>query len=101
MFNSTFDWFLAGILFLLAIVFFAGKGQGILDALSGKYRDKRKLSPENRLRYQRAVGVFLIILSAVEVFMALIETPIMGIISIVVTVADMIGIVIYLRRLYD
>jgi hypothetical protein len=33
--------------------------------------------------------------------MALIETPIMGIISIVVTVADMIGIVIYLRRLYD
>ncbi|MCC6094357.1 MAG: DUF3784 domain-containing protein [Eubacterium sp.] len=101
MFTSTFDWFLAGIFFLLAIVFFAGKGQGILDAFSGKYREKKKLSPENQLRYQRAVGVFLIVLSAVEVFMALLENQIMGIISIVVTVVDLIAIITYVRKLYD
>ena len=42
MFTPEFDLFMAVLLGVLAVVFFMGKGRGILDAFSGKYKDKRR-----------------------------------------------------------
>lgn len=98
MFTPEFDWTLAAIFGVLAIIFFMGKGQGILDAFSGKYKQK-KMNPEQNRKYQFGVGIFLLALGIDEVFMALFPGVAMGIISIIVSIAALIGIIVYVRKL--
>ncbi len=98
MFSSTFDWFMAIVFIILAVIFFMGKGQGILDAFSGKYKPK-KMEPEQNLKYQRATGIFLLVLGIDEIFMALFPGQLMGVISIIVSVISLIGIIVYIRKL--
>lgn len=98
MFSPAFDWTLAAIFGVLAVVFFLGHGQGVLDAFSGKYKQK-KMSPEQNLKYQRGVGVFLLVLAVSEVFMAAFPGFVMGVISIIIAVVALIGIVVYIRKL--
>ena len=72
MFNSTFDLVLAAILAVLAVVFFLGKGKGILDAFGGRSSvNEKKRTPEQELKYQRVIALFLIILAVNEAIMGL------------------------------
>ena len=67
------SWVLAAVAGVLAIVFLAGKGKGVLE-LFGTTKDKmsgKKRTPEQERRYQRAIGLFLVVLAVCEVIMAL------------------------------
>ena len=97
MFTPEFDLFMAVLLGVLAVVFFMGKGRGILDAFSGKYKDKRRDPVEER-KYQMAVGIFLVVLGVTELLMAFIQHPVMGIVCVVISVADLGYIMIYVRK---
>ncbi|MST81835.1 DUF3784 domain-containing protein [Bilifractor porci] len=97
MFTPEFDLFMAVLLGVLAVVFFMGKGRGILDAFSGKYKDKKRDPVEER-KYQTAIGIFLVVLGVAELLMAFIRHPYMGIVSVAISVADLIYIMIYIRK---
>ena len=97
MFSPEFDLFMAVILGGLAVVFFMGKGRGVLDAFSGKFKEKRR-DPLEEKKYQMVIGIFLSVLGVTELFMAFIQKPVMGIVCIVVTVADLIFVMSYVRK---
>ena len=48
MFGGTLDVFLSIIFTLLAVVFFMGKGKGILELFGGKHEMQRKRSKEEQ-----------------------------------------------------
>lgn len=97
MFTPEFDLMMAVILGVLALVFFMGKGRGILDAFAGKYKDKKR-DPVDERKYQLAIGIFLLILGVTELFMAFIQQPFMGFVCIAVSVADLVYIMIYVKK---
>ena len=96
---SGLDWFLAILCLVLSVFFFIGKGQAILDAFSGKNYKKKKMNPEQNRKYQTATGIFLLILGVDEIFMALIPSTTMGLISIFVSIAALVGMIIYIRKM--
>ncbi len=89
------------ICLVLSIVFFLGKGEGIISAFESRNAPiKKKKSPEDERRYQRAFGVFCIVIAISEfsdLFLP-IDDGLRGIISIVVVVLDFIFITVYLRK---
>ena len=46
-----------------------------------------------------ATGIFLLILGVDEIFMALIPSTTMGLISIFVSIAALVGMIIYIRKM--
>lgn len=101
MFGQEFSTVLAIILGALTVAFFMGKGSGIMDLFQGRNAPPRKKrSPEDELKYQRAIGVFCLILTISEVINALVgyAYPFFGIITIIIVVADMVFIVMYIRK---
>lgn len=100
MFDPVIDWTLAGIFAVLAVVFFIGKGQKILDAFSGRGSVTKKRSPEEEKKYQRCIGVFLLILAANEAVLAMfagygIMVPI---VSVIVVLAALVVLVLYMKK---
>lgn len=86
---------------ILAIVFFLGKGAGVINAFNGKNAPvQKKKKPEDERRYQRSFGVFCLILAIAELMNLIlpIDKSVMGIISIVVVVLDLVFIVVYLKK---
>lgn len=101
MFSPVFDGVLAAIMAVLAVIFFAGKGEGILSAFAGKNAPQRKKrTPEEERRYQRAVAYFLLALTLCEVLMALYGNTyaIVSFITMAVVIAALIILVIYLKK---
>jgi len=99
--SSGLDWFLAVLCLVLAALFFLGKGQGILDAFSGRNYSKKKWDEQQKRKFQKATGIFLLVLGVDEVFMALIPTSTMGLISIFVSIGALVGMIIYFRKTKD
>ena len=101
MFSPTFDFIVAAILTGLAFVFFMGKGSGILKAFEGKRPtdfSKRKKTPEEERKYQRAIGVFLLVLAASELLLALFPGGKMGLVSAGIGVASLFVIAWYMKK---
>ncbi len=102
MFTQTYDWIFALICGVLAVVFFLGKGQGVMRAFTSREQrnKKSKRTPEQELKYQRAIGVFLLVLAACSVLMATLGAVYIWIswIEIAVVVVGLIVIVKYLRK---
>ena len=103
MFSPTFDWIFAGIMAVLAVIFFLGKGRGILNAFAGRNNSeakKKKRTPEEELRYQRAFAYFLTPLAISEVMMALIGYTYVWVpfMTMAVVVVSMVLLILYLRK---
>ena len=102
MFTTTYDWIFALICGVLAVVFFLGKGQGVLRAfMSRDQRGKKsKRTPEEENAYQRAIGIFLLVLAACSVLMATLGSKYAWVswIEIAVVVIGLIVIVKYLKK---
>jgi hypothetical protein len=49
-------------------------------------------------KYQCGIGVFILILGLMEVGMAVFQTPLMGIISVVVVIIDLVWVVFFIRK---
>ena len=101
MFSDEFGIVIGAICLILAIVFFLGKGAGVISLFDGRNSPARKKkSPEDERRYQRAFGIFCLILALIELanFILPADDFVKGIIGIVAVVADLIFIVVYLRK---
>ena len=106
LFSEGFCLFLIIVFGGLAIVFLLGKGQKILDLFGGKSQQqysmtvKRKKTPEEELQYQRAIGVFLVVLAVDEAVMMIFSSriPNVAMLSLVVTIVALVVLVIYLRK---
>ena len=103
MFSPAFDWVFAAILAVLAVVFFMGKGGGVLRAFSGRGNDmmvKKKRTPEEELRYQRSFAWCLLVMAASEVMMALLAPYYfwIPIVSIVILITDLVVLIRYLKK---
>ena len=102
MFSPTFDWVFAGIMGVLAVIFFAGKGNGILRAFSGKdtMAQKKKRTPEQEMRYQRAIAWFLLAIGLREVLMAVLGFTYrwVPIVTMGIVILSMILLIIYLKK---
>lgn len=101
MFGMGFDLVLSGILLVLVVVFLMGKGEGILRAFSGSNYKKR--DRETQLRLERSCAVFCAVLMAAELAMAFLQNvwrPV-GIVYIVVILADMVIFSFYFKKNFD
>ena len=97
--SPAFDWFLAILCLFLAVIFFIGKGENVLNLFSGKNYRPKKMDPEQNRKYQTATGIFLLILGVDEICMALFPSVAMGLISVCVSAAALIGMVVYIRKM--
>lgn len=102
MFSEAYDWIFALICGVLAVVFFLGKGQGVMRAFTAKdQRDRKsKRTPEEERRYQKAIGIFLLVLAVCSVLMATLGSIYAWIswIEIAVVIIGLIVTVKYLRK---
>lgn len=89
MFGGTLDVFLSIIFTLLAVVFFMGKGKGILELFGGKHEMQRKRSKEEQREYERLIGIFMVPLAIVEIISLFVHHEIMGLIVAAVAVVDL------------
>ena len=65
--GSIFDWILVTILATISVVLLLGKGDMILNALNGNNpRRAKKRSEEEKKRFSRAMGVFVVVLALDE-----------------------------------
>ncbi|MEE1114946.1 MAG: hypothetical protein UHN88_07705 [Eubacterium sp.] len=102
MFSPAFDGTVAAILAVLAVVFFMGKGNRVTELFEGsnKTRNKKKRTPEQELKYQRVIALFLIILAVLECIMALQPGRVVAVILMAAAVLD-ICLFAYLTRKID
>ncbi len=101
MLGREFSIILAVILGALTVAFLMGKGNFVLDLFQSKNAPaQKKRSPEDELKYQRAIGIFCLVLCINETINAFVAngSPIFGIITIVVVVLDMAFLIWYLRK---
>ena len=101
MFTSEFSLVVGLICLVLAIVFFLGKGEGVIRTFDGKNAPTRKKkSPEDERRYQRAFGIFCLVIAIGEFLNVFFpnENVVVGILSIVIVVIDLVWIIVYLKK---
>ena len=102
LFDPALDLILMLVFAVLGLVFALGKGEGVLKAFGSKNAPlvKKKHSPEYRRKYQMVIAIFLFILAATELVLYLFTdaNTIVDIIMMVIVVADLIGVMIVLRK---
>ena len=101
MFGVGFDIFIAAICSILAVVFFLGKGRKVLDLFGSGSQPKKKRSPEQELKYQRGIALFLLPLAIVEIISIIRPSAVMGIVLVVVTIVDFVVYVYVIRKRTD
>ncbi len=101
MLSEEFGMVIGAICLVLAIVFFVGKGGGVLRAFEGRNAPaKKEKSPEDERRYQRAFGVFCLVIAACEMVPIIlpVDQGVWGLATIVVIVLDLVFITLYLKK---
>ena len=94
MLGQTFDTILAVGLGILAAVLLLGKGEKVLKLLNGgRMVENKKRTEEEKLRYSRAMGVFVGVLALAELILALFpNNSLVLMINIAIVVVDLIAI---------
>lgn len=106
MFGGAFDWIMAVICVVCAVLLLSGHGDGLMkmfgstssQQLSMKVEKKR--TKEQELRYQRVIGLYCAVLAVCEVVLALFgeKSRIVPLSTIVVAIIGLVLIVWYLRN---
>ncbi len=103
--NSTFDWIMAAICIVCAVLLLSGHGDGLMEMFGSTSRQnsmkvEKKKSKEEKLKYQRAIGAYCALLAACEIVLALFGDAgkIIPIAAIAVAVIGIIIVTIYIRR---
>ena len=91
MFGMGFDLFIAAVCVVLAVIFFIGKGKGILDAFSVREQQKKR-PPEEQKKYEFGFGIFCIVMAAGEFLMAFVDYSWVPLAAVVIAEADLIFI---------
>ena len=90
MFGGTLDIFLTILFAGLAVVFFMGKGKGLLDMFGGRHETQKRRSKEEQREYERMIGFFMLPLAITEFISIFMKHEIMGLVVAGVAVADLI-----------
>ena len=100
MLGQTFDAILAAGLGILAAVLLLGKGEKVLKLLNGgRMIENKKRTEEEKLRYSRAMGVFVGVLALAELILALFpNNNLVLMINIGIVVVDLIAIGTYTKK---
>ena len=100
MFGPTFDMIFLVICGILSVVFFLGKGDGVLRAFTSRELSDRKSgrTAEEERKYQFAIGIFLLVLALCSLMMFLVPSQITAIIELVVVIGGMIILFVYLKK---
>ena len=100
MLTPTFSWIIAAFSGVVGVLLLAGKGTGILNALSSKSQREEKKTPEQQKAQEIGIGIFLLILCADEILMALFATKYrwMPFLNIAIIIAGMVIAVLYIRK---
>ena len=98
MFGMGFDLFIAAVCVVLAVIFFLGKGKGILDAFSVREQQKKR-PPEEQKKYEFGFGIFCVVLAAGELLMAFSQTSVWtSVAALAIGLGDLIFIGWYIRK---
>ena len=100
MLGQTFDTILAVGLGILAAVLLLGKGEKVLKLLNGgRMVENKKRTEEEKLRYSRAMGVFVGVLALAELILALFpNNNLVLMINIGIVVVDLIAIGTFTKK---
>ena len=100
MLGQTFDTILAVGLGILAAVLLLGKGEKVLKRLNGgRMVENKKRTEEEKLRYSRAMGVFVGVLALAELILALFpNNSLVLMINIGIVVVDLIAIGTFTKK---
>lgn len=100
MFGPEFDWILAGVLGVLTVILFMGKGDFILKTLNGNRRTpNKKKTEEEKKKYSQAMGIFTGVLALDEVMVALFQdNPWVIWLSLAIAAAAILGIGSYAKK---
>lgn len=101
MFSDEFSMVIGAICLVLAIVFFLGKGSGVISAFEGKNAPvRKKKSPEQERKYQRGFGIFCLVLAIEELLNIVLplDNTVVGILCIAIVVVDVVFIVVFLKK---
>lgn len=90
MFGGSLDVFLAILFSALAVVFFLGKGKGVLDMFGGKNEMQKKRTKEEQIAYERLIGFFMLPLAIVEIISLFVKSEKMGLVVVIVAVVDLV-----------
>ena len=89
MLGGNLDIFLAILFGALAVVFFMGKGKGLLEMFGGKNEMQKKRSKEDQRAYERLIGFFMLPLAIVEFISIFVQHSSMGLIVAIVAAVDL------------
>lgn len=94
MFGPMFDWCFAAVLGVMSVMLLLGKGEFFLGTMNGNGKGvTKKKSEEERLKYSRAMGIFIGVLALDEVMAALFpNNQIVSIANIMIAVAALVVI---------
>lgn len=105
MFGGAFDWIMALICAVCAVLLLSGHGDGLMKMFGStssqqSMKVERKKTKEEELRYQRVIGIYCLILTACEVVLALYGDMhrAVPIVTILVAIVGLVGIVMYMKR---
>lgn len=100
MLGQTFDTILAVGLGILAAVLLLGKGEKVLKLLNGgRMVENKKRTEEEKLRYSRAMGVFVGVLALAELILALFpNNNLVLMINIGIVVVDLVAIGTFTKK---
>lgn len=97
MFGTGFDVALAIVCGVLAIVFFLGKGRGILETFNSRGRQKKR-TPEAQKKYEFGFGIFCLVLAAAELLMAFTNSFPTSVAALLIGLGDLIFIAWYIQK---
>lgn len=102
-FTSDFDWMMAAIMLIAAILLVLPTGEAVLDYLTPKdgFNNKQIFKGEKRKKYKKALVIFCLVLCVIEVSAALIVPiwPAYSMIYILFILADLLGFGAYGKKL--
>ena len=98
--RDRFDTILAVGLGILAAVLLLGKGEKVLKLLNGgRMVENKKRTEEEKLRYSRAMGVFVGVLALAELILALFpNNNLVLMINIGIVVVDLVAIGTFTKK---
>lgn len=106
MIGGTFDWIMAVICTVCAVLLLSGHGDGLMkmfgsaSSQQASMRVEKKRTKEEELKYQRVIGIYCAILAVCEIVLALFGNVnrIIPIVSMLVGVGGLVLIVLYMKR---
>lgn len=103
---NTFDWIMAVVCIVCAVLLLSGHGDGLMKMFGSassqqmSMKVEKKRTKEEELQYQRVIGIYCALLAVCEVVLALFGSAnrMVPILSIAVGIGGLVAVVAYLRR---